>query len=32
MTFASLGLLDPLLKALEGSADGTPTPIITDCP
>ncbi|HCE6967882.1 TPA: DEAD/DEAH box helicase [Pseudomonas aeruginosa] len=27
MTFASLGLLDPLLKALEGLGHGTPTPI-----
>lgn len=26
-TFASLGLLDPLLKALEGLGHGTPTPI-----
>ncbi|MFO6314201.1 hypothetical protein ACLBV4_34710, partial [Pseudomonas aeruginosa] len=25
MTFASLGLLDPLLKALEGLGHGTPT-------
>ncbi|WP_134502507.1 DEAD/DEAH box helicase, partial [Pseudomonas aeruginosa] len=27
MTFASLGLLAPLLKALEGLGHGTPTPI-----